>query len=163
MPKLSHFDESGAAVMVDVSGKPETSRMARASGTVSMSEAALSALRDGGGKKGDALGVARVAGIMAAKRTSELIPLCHPIPLSKASVDFRLLPERRAVEITATVSTTARTGVEMEALAAVSAAALTVYDMLKSADKGMVISGIRLLRKEGGRSGVYEAGDDTGG
>jgi cyclic pyranopterin monophosphate synthase len=156
MSGLTHFDEKGAARMVDVSDKPATARRAVARGWVAMAPATL-ALVEGGGPKGDVLGVARIAGIMAAKRTAELIPLCHPLALSKVAVD--LAPDAAASRVTieATVATTGPTGVEMEALTAVSVAALTVYDMLKAVDRGMVIGEIRLALKEGGKSGRYEA------
>ena len=132
--KLSHFDASGSAVMVDVSEKPVTARQAVARGIITMNAAAFAAVRDGTAQKGDVLGVARIAGIMAAKRTSELIPLCHPLPLSKLTVDFHLLPEQQAVEAVCTARTTGVTGVEMEALTGVSAALLTIYDMCKAVD-----------------------------
>jgi cyclic pyranopterin phosphate synthase len=156
MSGLTHFDARGAARMVDVTDKPATARRAVARGTVTMAPATL-ALIEAGAAKGDVLGVARIAGIMAAKRTSELIPLCHPLALSKVTVD--LAPDAAAsrVAIEATVATTGPTGVEMEALTAVSVAALTVYDMLKAVDRGMVIGDIRLALKEGGKSGRYEA------
>ena len=154
--KLSHFDASGSAVMVDVSEKPVTARQAVARGIITMNAAAFAAVRDGTAQKGDVLGVARIAGIMAAKRTSELIPLCHPLPLTKAGIEFRLLPERQAVEALCTVKTSGVTGVEMEALTGVSAALLTIYDMCKAVDKTMTIGDICLLRKSGGKSGVFE-------
>jgi len=157
MSKLSHLDKSGTANMVDVSAKPETERVARAEGWVHMSEAAFTALSKGNAKKGDVLGTARLAGIMAAKRTAELIPLCHSVPLAKVSVDFAPDKKAHAVQITATAKTVAQTGVEMEALTAVSVAALTLYDMLKAVDKSMRLSDIRLLEKSGGRSGRYKA------
>lgn len=157
--KLSHFDASGSAVMVDVSEKPVTARQAVARGIITMNAAAFAAVRDGTAQKGDVLGVARIAGIMAAKRTSELIPLCHPLPLTKVSVDFRLLPQRQAVEALCTVKTAGVTGVEMEALTAVSVAALTVYDMCKAVQKDMEITNIRLLEKSGGKSGDYKRED----
>ena len=141
---LTHFDAAGNAVMVDVSGKPVTAREATARGILTMNV-----------KKGDVLGVARIAGIMAAKRTSELIPLCHPLPLTKVCVDFELLPEQQAVEARCTVKTSGVTGVEMEALTGVSTALLTIYDMCKAVDKGMELSGIHLVEKTGGKSGHY--------
>ncbi len=153
---LTHFDAQGQAHMVDVSGKAETSRTAIAEGLVLMSPETL-ALAQGGAAKGDVLGVARLAGIMGAKRTSDLIPLCHPLPISKVSVDFRVEPAPAGIRVTATVSTTGRTGVEMEALTAVSTACLTIYDMLKAAQKDMRIEGIRLLSKTGGKSGDFKA------
>ena len=153
--KLSHFDASGSAVMVDVSEKPVTARQAAARGIITMNAAAFAAVRDGTAQKGDVLGVARIAGIMAAKRTSELIPLCHPLPLSKLTVDFHLLPEQQAVEAVCTARTTGVTGVEMEALTGVSAALLTIYDMCKAVDKGMELGEIHLVEKTGGKSGHY--------
>ena len=153
--KLSHFDASGSAVMVDVSEKPVTARQAVARGIITMNAAAFAAVRDGTAQKGDVLGVARIAGIMAAKRTSELIPLCHPLPMSKLTVDFHLLPEQQAVEAVCTVRTIGVTGVEMEALTGVSAALLTIYDMCKAVDKGMELGEIHLVEKTGGKSGHY--------
>ena len=153
--KLSHFDASGSAVMVDVSEKPVTARQAVARGIITMNAAAFAAVRDGTAQKGDVLGVARIAGIMAAKRTSELIPLCHPLPLCKLTVDFHLLPEQQAVEAVCTARTIGVTGVEMEALTGVSAALLTIYDMCKAVDKGMELGEIHLVEKTGGKSGHY--------
>ena len=153
--KLSHFDASGSAVMVDVSEKPVTARQAVARGIITMNAAAFAAVRDGTAQKGDVLGVARIAGIMAAKRTSELIPLCHPLPLSKLTVDFHLLPEQQAVEAVCTARTIGVTGVEMEALTGVSAALLTIYDMCKAVDKGMELGEIHLVEKTGGKSGHF--------
>ena len=153
--KLSHFDASGSAVMVDVSEKPVTARQAVARGIITMNAAAFAAVRDGTAQKGDVLGVARIAGIMAAKRTSELIPLCHPLPLSKLTVDFHLLPEQQAVEAVCTARTIGVTGVETEALTGVSAALLTIYDMCKAVDKGMELGEIHLVEKTGGKSGHY--------
>jgi cyclic pyranopterin phosphate synthase len=155
--ELTHFDAAGAARMVDVSAKPVTDRSATASARVVMQPATLALIQSGGVKKGDVLGVARLAGIMAAKRTADLIPLCHPLPLSAVSVMLRPMPPD-AVEIEATVRTTGRTGVEMEALTAASVAALTIYDMCKSADRGMRVDALHLLHKSGGASGTYEAG-----
>ncbi|TXG84438.1 MAG: cyclic pyranopterin monophosphate synthase MoaC [Sphingomonadales bacterium] len=155
MSALTHLDAKGAAHMVDVSAKADTVREAVASGRIGMSTAAREALVDANARKGDALAVARVAGIMAAKRTAELIPLCHPLALAKVSVDITVTPE--GAEVTATVRTTGKTGVEMEALTAVSTALLTLYDMVKAVDRGMVISGIRLLSKSGGASGDWRA------
>lgn len=152
---LTHFDAAGNAVMVDVSEKPVTARQAVARGIITMNAEAFAAVERGTVKKGDVLGVARIAGIMAAKRTSELIPLCHPLPLTKVSVDFTLLPERQAVEAVCTVKTTGVTGVEMEALTGVSTALLTVYDMCKAVDKGMELGEIGLVEKTGGKSGHY--------
>jgi cyclic pyranopterin monophosphate synthase len=150
---LSHFDASGAARMVDVGAKPETERIAIASGMVVMEIATASAVRAGTIGKGDVLGVARIAGIQAAKRTSDIIPLCHPLRLTGVDVDLRVA--NNAVYIMATVRAFDRSGVEMEALAAVSAAALTIYDMCKAIDRGMVISEIRLDEKRGGKSGTW--------
>ena len=155
MSKLTHLDDAGAAHMVDVAAKATTSREAIAEGRISMSAEALSAIRDGTAKKGDVLAVARVAGIMAAKKTSDLIPLCHPIALSSATVDFDF--EDKGIRVTATARTSGQTGVEMEALTAASVALLTLYDMAKALDKGMIMSGIRLLAKSGGRSGDWRA------
>jgi cyclic pyranopterin monophosphate synthase len=152
-PRLTHVDESGAARMVDVSAKPETRREAVATGRVHVSPAVVELLRGEGVPKGDALGVARVAGIMAAKRTPDLVPLCHPLAISGVTVDLAVADD--AVEITASVRTTDRTGVEMEALTAVSVAALTVVDMVKAVDKATVISDIRVESKTGGRSGDW--------
>ena len=153
---LTHFDDSGQAHMVDVSDKPATTREAVAEGRVTMTPETL-ALAQGGAAKGDVMGVARLAGIMAAKRTAELIPLCHPLPLTKVALDLLADPALPGIRVTATVRTAGQTGVEMEALTAVSVACLTVYDMLKAAEKGMQIEGIRLVRKSGGKSGDYEA------
>ena len=152
---LTHFDAAGRAAMVDVSAKAETVREATARGRVTMRPETLALIADGRAGKGDVLGVARLAGIMAAKRTAELIPLCHPLPLSSASVDLELAAPD-GVEITATVRTAGRTGVEMEAMTAVTVAALTVYDMVKAVDRGMRIEAVRLTRKSGGKSGLYE-------
>lgn len=152
---LTHFDSRGQAHMVDVSAKAETARTAIAEGMVVMSSETL-ALAQGGAAKGDVLGVARLAGIMGAKRTSDLIPLCHPLPLTKVSVELEPDASLPGIRITATASTTGRTGVEMEALTAVSTACLTVYDMLKAAQKDMRIEGIRLLSKTGGKSGDFK-------
>ena len=155
MPKLSHFDETGAAHMVDVSDKAVTARIATAKGRVEMQPATYEMISDGSSKKGDVLGTARLAGIMAAKKTPDMIPLCHPLPITKVSVDFEL--RDGGVDITATVKTTGQTGVEMEALSAVSTAALTIYDMVKAIDKTMVISDIRVVLKDGGKSGRHTA------
>ena len=152
---LTHFDAAGNAVMVDVSAKPVTAREATAHGIITMNAEAFAAVQSGTVKKGDVLGVARIAGIMATKRTSELIPLCHPLPLTKVSVDFRLLPRRQAVEALCTVKTSGVTGVEMEALTGVSTALLTIYDMCKAVDKAMVITDVHLLSKAGGKSGDF--------
>jgi cyclic pyranopterin phosphate synthase len=156
MAKLSHFDAKGKARMVDVSTKAKTARVAVAKGSVLMARATLSHVLKGTAKKGDVLGVARLAGIMAAKRTSELIPLCHPIGLSSVEVELSCDKRRSAVDIAATCKVDGQTGVEMEALTAVSVAALTVYDMLKAVDRGMTIVDIRLSHKSGGKSGTFE-------
>lgn len=153
MTDLTHLDSTGAARMVDVSGKDATDRTARATGMILMSPEALAALRAGTLRKGDALAVARVAGIMAAKRTAELIPLCHPVGLTAVEVDLTLESEPPGVSATAAVRTVGRTGVEMEALTAVLVALATVYDMAKSVDRQMVITDVRVLEKKGGRSG----------
>ncbi|WP_454882696.1 cyclic pyranopterin monophosphate synthase MoaC [Sphingomonas oryzagri] len=155
MSVLTHLDENGAARMVDVSAKPATAREASAAGRITMSAEAASAIRGGAVKKGDVLAVARVAGIMAAKHTADLIPLCHPLPLSGVTLDLHMDDE--GVTATATVRTTHNTGVEMEAMSAVSVALLTIYDMAKALDRGMVIGGVRLLAKSGGRSGDWRA------
>ncbi len=157
MKRSTHFDDEGRARMVDVGEKPVTAREAVAAGRVSMSQEALRAVMEGSAKKGDVLGVARLAGIQAAKRTADWIPLAHPLALDSIELDLR--PADGAVEIEARVRIRARTGVEMEALVAVSAAALTVYDMLKSVDRGMSIGEIRLLQKSGGKSGPWERSD----
>ena len=151
--KLSHLDATGKARMVDVGDKPSTAREARAAGEITMSAAALRLIRSGKVAKGDPLQTAQVAGILAAKQTSSLIPLCHPLPLS--SVNVELTPKARGYDIEARVRTTSQTGVEMEALTAVAVAALTIYDMVKAVDKTMVIGGISVLEKSGGRSGHY--------
>ncbi len=155
---LTHFDADGHAHMVDVTDKPVTDRIATAEGCIAMRPETLALIRSGRAEKGDVLGVARLAGIMAAKRTAELIPLCHPLPISRVAVDLVADEGLPGLRIAATVRTTGRTGVEMEALTAVSAAALTVYDMVKAVDRGMTITGIRLLLKDGGASGRFEAG-----
>ena len=155
--KLTHFDERGAAHMVDVGAKPETHRVAVAGGAIRMQPATLALIRSGTAKKGDVLGVARIAAIQAAKRTSELIPLCHPVPLTSVQVEFELDEHENRVECRATVECTARTGVEMEALTAVQVGLLTIYDMCKAVDRGMTMDGIRLLEKRGGKSGTYTA------
>jgi len=157
MTGLTHFDGDGNAVMVDVSAKAETERVAVARGTVHMLPATLALIQGRGLKKGDVLAVAQLAGIMAAKRTPDLIPLCHPLALSSVGVELSLDPEAAAVHIEAVCKLVGRTGVEMEALTAVTVAALTVYDMCKAVDKGMRIGDIRLVRKSGGKSGLYEA------
>lgn len=157
MSKLTHLDENGAAAMVDVSTKAVTERQAIAEGHITMLPETLDLIRKGNAKKGDVLGAARIAGIMAAKKTHELIPLCHPLLLSKIAVDIEpddILP---GIFVRATVKLSGQTGVEMEALTAVSVACLTIYDMVKAADRAMVISGIRLIEKSGGKSGTYRA------
>jgi len=159
MAGLTHLDATGAANMVDVSQKPETARTALAEGFVAMQPETLRLIREGDAKKGDVLGTARLAGIMAAKRTHELIPLCHPLLLSKIRVDCALDDSLPGVRVTAEVKVAGQTGVEMEALTAVSVACLTIYDMVKAVDRGMRIEGVRLLHKSGGRSGTYE-GDE---
>ena len=156
-PKLTHFDKKGAARMVDVSTKDVTARVAVAKGSVTMKRATLDLVRKGKAKKGDVLAVARLAGIMGAKRTAELVPLTHPLELSSVHVDLRCDKSRSAVDITATCKLAGRTGVEMEALTAVAVAALTVYDMLKAVDRGMQLTDIRLVHKSGGKSGRFEA------
>ena len=157
MAELTHFDAAGQAHMVDVSAKEITARVAVAEGHIVMSPATLVLVEEGRAEKGDVLGTARLAGIMAAKRTSDLIPLCHPLPITKVALELVTDPALPGVRITATVKTTGQTGVEMEALTAVSVAALTVYDMTKAVQKDMEIGGIRLVLKEGGKSGRYEA------
>ena len=151
--QLTHFDAEGRAAMVDVSAKPETAREATARVRVAMAKATAALIASGGAKKGDVLGVARLAGIMAAKRTADLIPLCHPLPISAVTLDLAV--EGAGVEIAATVRTTGRTGVEMEALTAASVAALTVYDMVKAVDRAMRIEGLRVIYKAGGKSGEF--------
>jgi len=155
MSKLTHLDSRGQARMVDVGGKPETARSAAATGRIRMSTEALDAVREGSGPKGDVLAAARIAGIMAAKKTGELIPLCHPLALDAVTVDFEF--EDSAIRATARASLTGRTGVEMEAMTAVSLALLTIYDMAKALDKGMVVEEVRLLEKTGGKSGTWRA------
>ena len=155
MADLTHLDEQGNARMVDVGGKAETHRVAIASGRIRMSAEAFSAIREGNAPKGDVLGAARIAGIMAAKKTAELIPLCHPLSLDAVTVDFTF--EDNAVRATATASLTGKTGVEMEAITATSVALLTIYDMAKAIDKGMVIEDVRLIEKRGGKSGTWRA------
>ncbi|MDE2410685.1 MAG: cyclic pyranopterin monophosphate synthase MoaC [Sphingomonadales bacterium] len=157
MNKLTHLDEAGKARMVDVGGKAATTRLAIAEGQIRMNATALAAIRDGAVPKGDVLAAARIAGIMAAKKTAELIPLCHPLALDAVTVDFRL--DESGVRVSASAALTGRTGVEMEALTAVSVALLTVYDMAKAIDKGMVIDGVRLIEKRGGKSGHWRVDD----
>ncbi|MGR3782401.1 MAG: cyclic pyranopterin monophosphate synthase MoaC [Albimonas sp.] len=154
---LTHFDAKGDAQMVDVSDKAETTRVAVARGAVEMQPETLALIAEGRAKKGDVLAVARLAGIMAAKRTAELIPLCHPLPLSSVTLELTCVPETSRVEIEARVKTTGRTGVEMEALTALSVAQLTVYDMVKAVDRGMKLVDARVVLKEGGKSGRWEA------
>lgn len=160
MSKLTHLDSDGAAHMVDVGGKPATARRAVASGRITMSAEALEAIREGNAPKGDVLSAARLAGIMAAKRTGDLIPLCHPLGLEAVSVEFAY--EADGIRATATASLTGKTGVEMEAMTAVSLALLTIYDMAKAIDKGMVISDVRLIAKSGGKSGDWKAAEGFG-
>jgi cyclic pyranopterin monophosphate synthase len=155
MADFTHFDAEGRAVMVDVSGKDETEREATARASVLMQPETLALIQAGGVKKGDVLSVARLAGIMGAKRTPDLIPLCHPLALTSVKVDLTCDPDRNAVDITATCKLKGRTGVEMEALTAVSVAALTVYDMCKAVDRGITIAEVRLVYKAGGKSGTY--------
>ncbi|UAB90288.1 cyclic pyranopterin monophosphate synthase MoaC [Ruegeria sp. SCSIO 43209] len=154
---LTHFDAKGEAHMVDVSDKAVTDRVAVASGYIKMAKETFDIISEGRAKKGDVLGVARLAGIMGAKKTPDLIPLCHPLPVTKVAIELSLDPDLPGVQIEATVKTSGQTGVEMEALTAVSTAALTVYDMAKAVDKSMEIGGIRVLLKDGGKSGRYEA------
>ncbi|MBV1902049.1 MAG: cyclic pyranopterin monophosphate synthase MoaC [Marinosulfonomonas sp.] len=157
MDKLSHFDAKGAAHMVDVSAKPITERTAVAQGQITMTAQTLDIINKGSAKKGDVLGVARLAGIMAAKKTADLIPLCHPLPITKVALDLTPDADLPGVRVQATVKTTGQTGIEMEALTAVSVACLTVYDMVKAVEKSMIIGDIRLVLKDGGKSGRYEA------
>ena len=157
MVDFSHFDANGNAAMVDVSGKAATQRVATAQGSVSISSETLSKIRGGTMKKGDVLSIARLAGLMGAKHTSDLIPLCHPLSLDAVNVEFKVDEINMAIHITATCKVVGRTGVEMEALTAVSVTALTIYDMCKSVDRAMSISNIRLTYKSGGKSGIYEA------
>lgn len=154
---LSHFDGKGDAHMVDVSDKPATARIAVAEGHITMSRPAYDLVASGSASKGDVLGVARLAAIMAAKKTADLIPLCHPLPIARVAVDLTLDADLPGVRVAATVKTTGQTGVEMEALTAASVATLTVYDMVKAVDRGMCIGGLRVVLKDGGKSGRYEA------
>ena len=154
---LSHLDSAGKASMVDVGAKPDTERVAEAKGSILMSPDTYRMIGEGGFEKGDVIGIARIAGVMAAKQTSDLIPLCHPLPLTQVNVEITPNPDGKGLEITCTARTRARTGVEMEALTGVSVAALTIYDMCKSADRAMVIDSIRLTQKSGGKSGDYRA------
>lgn len=160
MSKLTHLSEDGSASMVDVGGKAETVREAVAQGFIQMNRATLDLIREGNMKKGDVIGVARIAGIMAAKQTSNLIPLCHPLMLTKIAVDIEEDLDLPGLKVTSTVRLTGKTGVEMEALTACSVACLTIYDMAKAADKGMVISGLQLMQKTGGKSGNWSADQD---
>jgi cyclic pyranopterin monophosphate synthase len=155
--ELTHFDSQGRAIMVDVGAKAETVRVAVARGRILMQAATFTLIAGGHAKKGDVLGVARLAGIMASKRTADLIPLCHPIALSAVTVDFTLLEAEHAIACTATAETVGRTGVEMEALTAASVALLTIYDMCKAVDRGMVIADLRLIEKKGGKSGHWRS------
>lgn len=157
MSGLTHFDPRGQAQMVDVSDKAHTDRIAVAEGHVRMTPETLDLITEGRAKKGDVLSVARLAGIMGAKKTSDLIPLCHPLPITKVSLELTADPDRPGVRVEATVKTSGQTGVEMEALTAVGIACLTIYDMVKAVEKGMVIEDIRLVLKDGGKSGRYEA------
>jgi cyclic pyranopterin phosphate synthase len=159
--EFTHFDSAGQAHMVDVAAKQDTHRVAIAAGRIVMRPETLQKIREGSASKGDVLGIARVAAIQGAKRTSDLIPLCHPISLSSVNVEFKLLDESNAVECSARAETVGRTGVEMEALTAVSVALLTIYDMCKAVDRGMRIEGVRLLEKRGGKSGHWQAGPDA--
>jgi cyclic pyranopterin phosphate synthase len=154
---LTHFDSQGQAHMVDVGGKGETHRVARATGVIRMRPETLALIAKGDAKKGDVIGIARIAAIQGAKRTSELIPLCHPLPLTKVGVKFELVEPQSLVRCTVQAETVGRTGVEMEALTAVQVGLLTIYDMLKAVDRGMVIEGVRLLEKRGGKSGDWVA------
>ena len=160
MSKLTHFDTRGQAHMVDVGAKAATRRVARAAGSISMAPATLKKIAAGTARKGDVLGTARIAGIQAAKRTAELIPLCHPLALTRVAVAFTIDRKAVAVDCVATVETVGRTGVEMEAMTAVAVALLTIYDMCKAADRGMRCANIRLLEKKGGKSGHWRAGAD---
>lgn len=156
MAELTHFNQAGEAHMVDVGGKQVTDRIAVAAGTISMLPETFRLIEAGGHKKGDVLSIARIAGIMAAKKTSDLVPLCHPLALSKVSIEFELDPENPAVHCQALVGTSGQTGVEMEALTAVQVCLLTIYDMCKAVDRGMIMSNIRLLEKAGGKSGHWQ-------
>ena len=162
MADFSHFNDSGRARMVDVSEKKETVRTATAAGRVLVNEETFRLIKTGRMAKGDVLGTAQIGGIMGAKRTPDIIPMCHPLPITGVDIDFQMNEKDLAVEITATAKCTGVTGVEMEALTAVSVAALTVYDMCKAADRGMTITGVRLLEKHGGKSGSWVGGDQGG-
>ena len=159
LPVLTHFDTEGQAHMVDVGAKRETHRVARATGLIRMQPATFALLAQGTAKKGDVIGVARIAAIQGAKRTADLVPLCHPLPITRVAVDFEADAQASTVRCTAQVETHGRTGVEMEALTAVQVGLLTVYDMLKAVDRGMVIDGVRVLEKHGGKSGDWTAPD----
>jgi cyclic pyranopterin phosphate synthase len=156
---LTHFDAQGQAHMVDVAAKAETHRVARASGSIRMQPDTLALIATGSAKKGDVIGIARIAAIQAAKRTSDLIPLCHPLPLTRVTAEFEIDTEHSAVHCTVQAETLGRTGVEMEALTAVQVGLLTIYDMCKAADRGMVMTDVRLLEKQGGKSGHWVAGE----
>jgi cyclic pyranopterin phosphate synthase len=156
MSKLTHFNQAGEAHMVDIADKPSSARRAIAAGRIVMQAETLELIQQGGHKKGDVLGVARIAGIMATKRTSDLVPMCHPLALTHVAVEFETDPDAGAVECTVTAETTGQTGVEMEALTGVQVTLLTIYDMCKSVDRGMVISDVRLLEKSGGKSGHWK-------
>ena len=156
MSKLTHFNQAGEAHMVDISAKAATARKAIAAGQIVMLPETLELIQQGGHKKGDVLGVARIAGIMATKRTADLVPMCHPLSLSHAAVEFEINPELNAIECIVTAETTGQTGVEMEALTGVQVALLTIYDMCKAVDRGMVIGDVRLLEKSGGKSGHWK-------
>jgi cyclic pyranopterin phosphate synthase len=158
MSELTHFDATGQAHMVDVGAKQETARRARAAGRIRMAPATFALIREGSAKKGDVIGIARLAAIQASKRTADLIPLCHPIALTRVGVEFELNADTATVSITVTAETFGRTGVEMEALTAAATGLLTIYDMCKAVDRGMVIEDIRLLEKMGGKSGHWQAG-----
>lgn len=159
MNKLSHFDKNGQATMVDVSDKPLTKRTAIATGRICVNQEIFNAIKNGTAKKGDVLGTARLAGIMAAKKTSDIIPLCHPIPISKIAIDFTLEADTLSVYTKAEAKTTGQTGIEMEVLHAVSVSLLTIYDMCKALDHGMTISDIHLTYKDGGKTGIYTTGE----
>ncbi len=161
MSDLTHFNQAGEALMVDIGGKETTKRVAVAEGRIKMLPSTLSLIQEGGHKKGDVLGIARIAGIMAAKKTSDLIPLCHPLALTKVAIDFDVLEQDVAVQCRAQVTTTGQTGVEMEALTAVQVALLTIYDMCKAVDRGMVMNQVKLLEKAGGKSGHWLRENDV--
>ena len=156
MSKLTHFNQAGEAHMVDIAAKDVTARRAVAGGRITMQAETLNLIREGGHKKGDVLGVARIAGIMATKRTADLVPMCHPLALTHASVEFEIIDADNAIDCTVTAETSGKTGVEMEALTGVQVALLTIYDMCKAVDRGMVIDNVRLLQKSGGKSGDWQ-------